>query len=42
VDATLGSLLGALQAQFGLVLFTAIAIVLMAYLAYSMARPERF
>ena len=28
--------------DFGLVLFTVIAVGLMVYLAYSMARPERF
>ena len=34
--------LGVLQSEFGLVLFTVISIALMGYLAYSMARPERF
>jgi hypothetical protein len=31
-----------LQNEFGLVLFTTVSIVLIVYLAYSMARPERF
>jgi K+-transporting ATPase KdpF subunit len=39
---SLVALAGALQAEFGLVLFTVVAIVLMGYLAYSMARPEKF
>jgi hypothetical protein len=36
------SILTTLQQEFGLVLFTAVAIVLIVYLAYSMSRPERF
>jgi K+-transporting ATPase KdpF subunit len=39
---SLDAVLTFLQNEFGLVLFTVIAVVLMGYLAYSMARPERF
>ena len=39
---TLDGVLLLLRQEFGLVLFTAVAIVLIIYLAYSMARPERF
>jgi hypothetical protein len=33
---------GALQAHFGLVVFTLICIALTGYLAYAMVHPERF
>jgi K+-transporting ATPase KdpF subunit len=39
---SLGALASFLASEFGLVLFTGIAVALMVYLAYSMARPERF
>jgi hypothetical protein len=39
---SLDALFTFLQNEFGLVLFTTVAIVLIVYLAYSMARPERF
>jgi K+-transporting ATPase KdpF subunit len=34
--------LGVLVQNFGLVMFTALAVLLVVYLAYSMARPEKF
>ncbi|MGI0128866.1 MAG: hypothetical protein ACREEC_01700 [Thermoplasmata archaeon] len=39
---SIDALLLMLRQEFGLVLFTAVSIVLILYLAYSMARPERF
>jgi phosphotransferase system glucose/maltose/N-acetylglucosamine-specific IIC component len=34
--------LALLVQNFGLVVFTALAVLLVVYLAYSMARPEKF
>lgn len=39
---SLASIQSVLTQDFGLVVFTAVAIALMAYLAYSMAHPEKF
>jgi hypothetical protein len=38
----MGDWLTVLTQDFGLVAFTAVAVLLLAYLAYSMAHPEKF
>lgn len=39
---SLGTIVTFVTSDFGLVVFTVLAVGLIAYLAYAMARPERF